>query len=171
MRALDLDFQHNPIASRPGWGLLLAGLALVAAGVVMQLDLDRRLAEVRADLDRVEQRLQARGLRQAPLSAADEKLRAASQVELRRITAQMNLPWDGLFATLEAQPRKDIALLALTPDARKGQLRITAEARDLEASDALRDVSLLNHETQAEQAEQPIRFNLVATWEVQDARP
>ncbi|MHC5349311.1 PilN domain-containing protein [Metapseudomonas furukawaii] len=181
MRALDLDFQHNPIASRPGWGLLLAGLSLVAAGVVMQLDLDRRLAEVRADLDRVEQRLQARGLRQAPLSAADEKLRAASQVELRRITAQMNLPWDGLFATLEAQPRKDIALLALTPDARKGQLRITAEARDLaamlafhrelEASDALRDVSLLNHETQAEQAEQPIRFNLVATWEVQDARP
>ncbi|MOA00151.1 hypothetical protein D3C78_1194990 [compost metagenome] len=134
-----------------------------------------------AELQRVEQQLQQRGLRQAPLSAGEEKNRAASVAEMRRVTAQMNLPWDGLFATLEGQSRKDVALLSLAPDARKGQLRITAEARnlpamlafhrELEASDALSDVSLLNHEIVAEQAERPIRFNLMATWGVKDARP
>ena len=43
--------------------------------------------------------------------------------------------------------------------------------RDLEASDALSDVSLLNHEMVTEQAERPIRFNLLASWGVKDARP
>lgn len=134
-----------------------------------------------ADLQRVEQHLHKRGLRQAPLTAGEEQARAASVAEMRRITAQMNLPWDGLFAMLEAQPRQDVALLSLAPDARKGQLRIAAEARDLpamlafhrelEASDDLSDVSLLNHEMVAEQAEHPIRFNLLASWGVKDARP
>jgi Tfp pilus assembly protein PilN len=82
---------------------------------------------------------------------------------------------------LEALPRDDIALLSLAPDARKGQLRISAEARDLEAmlafhqrleaSAELSDVSLLNHEVKVKQPERPILFNLLATWEVGDARP
>jgi hypothetical protein len=60
---------------------------------------------------------------------------------------------------LEAMPQDDVALLGLTPDARKGQVRISAEARNLEAmlqyhqrleaSDELSDVSLLNHEVLA----------------------
>ncbi|WP_137823246.1 PilN domain-containing protein [Pseudomonas sp. D(2018)] len=181
MRQIDLDFQHNPVSSVPGW-ILLGGGMLMA---VLMLGAHLRTcdeADVRsAELQRVEQQLQKRGLRQAPLSAAEEKARVASVAEMRRITAQMNLPWDGLFAMLEAQPRQDIALLSLAPDARKGQLRIAAEARDLaamlafhrelEASDALSDVSLLNHEMVTEQAERPIRFNLLANWGVKDARP
>ncbi|MNH34421.1 hypothetical protein D3C79_950170 [compost metagenome] len=82
---------------------------------------------------------------------------------------------------LEGLPQDDIALLTLTPDARKGQLRISAEARDLEAmlafhkrleaSAELRDVSLLNHEIIAKQAEHPVQFNLSAIWENGNAHP
>jgi hypothetical protein len=82
---------------------------------------------------------------------------------------------------LETLPREDIALLTLTPDARKGQVRISAEARDLEAmlafhqrleaSDELSDVSLLSHEIVVKSPEQPVQFNLSAAWEIGDANP
>ncbi|WP_271409304.1 pilus assembly protein [Pseudomonas sp. Q1-7] len=181
MRPIELDFQHSPLSSLPGWLLLGGGMLMAGVMLLAHLDLAGESAARSAELQRVEQQLHKRGLRQAPLSAGEEKARAASLAEMRRITAQMNLPWDGLFAMLEAQSRKDIALLSLAPDARKGQLRIAAEARDLpamlafhrelEESPALSDVSLLNHEIVTEQAERPIRFNLLATWDVKDARP
>ena len=120
-------------------------------------------------------------VRQAPLSKADSLAQQASLAEMRRVSAALNLPWEGLFATLEALPLKDVALLGLTPDARKRLLRISAEARNLEAmlefhqrledSDGLSDVSLLDHEVLVQVAERPIRFNLLATWEVPDGRP
>ncbi|BAN50725.1 hypothetical protein [Metapseudomonas resinovorans] len=181
MRPLELDFQRSHLSSIPGWILLGGGMLMAVLMLGAHLHTRAQVEARSAELQRVEQQLQKRGLRQAPLSAGEEKNRAASMAEMRRVTAQMNLPWDGLFATLEGQSRKDVALLSLTPDARKGQLRITAEARnlpamlafhrELEASDALSDVSLLNHEIVAEQAERPIRFNLMATWGVKDARP
>ncbi|NWL77605.1 pilus assembly protein [Pseudomonas taiwanensis] len=181
MRPIDLDFQHKPVSSIPGWLLLGGGMLMAVLMLGAHHGIGNETETRNAELQRVDQQLQKRGLRQAPLSAGEEKARAASVAELRRITAQMNLPWDGLFAMLEAQSRKDVALLSLTPDARKGQLRISAEARDLpamlafhrdlEASDALSDVSLLNHEMVTEQAERPIRFNLLANWGVKDARP
>jgi Tfp pilus assembly protein PilN len=181
MRPVDLDFQRRTLSTIPGWILLGGGMLMAAFLLGLHLHTCEEREARSAELERVEQLLQKRGLRQAPMSASEEKARAASVAEMRRITAQMNLPWDGLFAMLEAQPRKDIALLSLAPDARKGQLRIAAEARDLpamlafhrelEASDALSDVSLLNHEMVAEQAERPIRFNLLASWGGKDARP
>ena len=181
MRPIDLDFQHKPVSSVPGWILLGGGVLMALLMLGARLDIGDETDARSGELGRIERQLQDRGLRQSPLPAADEKARIANLAEMRRITAQMNLPWDGLFAMLEAQPRQDIALLALAPDARKGKLRIAAEARDLpamlafhrelEASDALSDVSLLNHELVSDQAERPVRFNLLATWEVKDARP
>ncbi len=181
MRRIDLDFQYKPRSSFLGWGLLVGGLLVGVLLVGFYLDFHNQSEARRAELQRVERQLEVRGLRQAPMSAADQQVNAASVAEMHRITAQMNLPWEGLFGMLETLPRVDVALLALTPDARKGQLRIAAEARDLaamlafhrelETSDALSDVSLLNHEIVTEEAERPVRFNLIATWEVKDVRP
>lgn len=181
MRTIELDFQHAPVSTVPGWILLGCGVLIAVLIFFAAADIRHETEARRDHLSQVELQLQSRGLRLAPLSAGEEKASAASMAEMRRITAQMNLPWDGLFVMLESQPRKDVALLALTPDARKGQVRITAEARDLsamlafhralEVSAALSDVSLLNHEIVTEQAERPIRFNLLAMWEVTDAHP
>lgn len=41
----------------------------------------------------------------------------------------------------------------------------------LEASDELSDVSLLSHEIVVKSPEQPVQFNLSATWEMGDANP
>src|SRR5262245_3724940 len=115
MRPLELDFQRSPLSSVPGWILLGGGMLMAVLMLVAHLHTRAQVEARSAELQRVEQQLQKRGLRQAPLSAGEEKNRAASVAEMRRVTAQMNLPWDGLFATLEGQSRKDVALLSLAP--------------------------------------------------------
>ncbi|CAD5108983.1 pilus assembly protein [Zestomonas carbonaria] len=181
MRALDLDFQRQRLASPPGWGLLAAGLLLAGAGLLGQAQIATATAEQERELQRLERQLRGGGVSQASLSPAENRAQEANLAEMRRVTAQMNLPWEALLSTLESQRLEDIALLSLTPDARKRQVRISAEARDLaamldfhrrlEQSAALRDVSLLNHEIVAQAKGQPIRFNLLATWVVDDAHP
>jgi Tfp pilus assembly protein PilN len=181
MRRLELDFQRRQIASPLGWGLLAAGLLVSALTLLGHLHLAELTALRAGELRHIEGLLQTGGAGLAPLSAGESRAQAASLAEMHRVSAQMNLPWAALLTTLESLQRKDIALLSLAPDARKGQLRISAEARALQAmlafhrsleqSVELRDVSLLNHEVVTQVAERPIRFNLLATWEVKDAHP
>lgn len=180
MRLIELDFQRRSIASPLGWALLAAGLLLAGVLWALQQRIDAQTARDAQELARLRPE-QGGEVRQAPLSKADSLAQQASLAEMRRVSAALNLPWNGLFATLEALPLKDVALLGLTPDARKRLLRISAEARNLEAmlefhqrledSDGLSDVSLLDHEVLVQVAERPIRFNLLATWEVPDGRP
>lgn len=180
MRPIELDFQRRSIASPLGWALLAAGLLLAGVLWTLQQRIDADWARDAEALARLQPE-QGGEVRQAPLSKAESLAQQASLAEMRRVSAALNLPWNGLFATLEALPLKDVALLGLTPDARKRLLRISAEARNLEAmlefhqrledSDGLSDVSLLDHEVLVQVAERPIRFNLLATWEVPDGRP
>ncbi|RFP98093.1 pilus assembly protein [Pseudomonas putida] len=137
--------------------------------------------EVEASVHRLEQQLGRRPATVAPLSNAASREQAERLAQMQSVSQQLQRPWQQLFAMLEAQPQDDVALLSLAPDARKGQLRITAEARNLEAmlqyhqrlegSAELSDVSLLNHEVLAAQPEHPVRFTLTATWETGHARP
>jgi len=180
MRALDLDFQRRSLASPLGWTLLAAGLLLAGLLWALQQQVAADTVRDAQELARLQQG-QGGEVRQASLSKADSLAQQASLAEMRRVSAALNLPWNGLFATLESLPLQDVALLGLTPDARKRLLRISAEARNLEAmlefhrrledSDGLSDVSLLDHEVLVQVAERPIRFNLLATWEVPDGRP
>lgn len=177
MRELQLDFQPRAIASALGWLLLLVGGVLAAAVLSTHMLLVK--AE-RIELDKLSaMQLELRG-GPANGAGASRKSRPGSEVsvaEMRRISAEMNLPWNALFNSLESMPRDDIALLSIAPDARKQQLRLTAEARNLEAMLAfhrnlestlqLRDISLLSHETLAQVPERPVRFSLSATWLVE----
>lgn len=179
MHLLDLDFQRRRRASAGGWailvlGLLCAGLAVVAAQRVAE---ETSIHE--ASVHRIERTLPGAG--RAPLSAAESKAQEAVLADMRRVVAQLNLPWNRLFTTLETVAIGDIALLTLTPDARKQQLRISAEARNLsamlefhrrlEGDTSMRDVALVNHEIGEQVPERPVRFSLIATWMANDARP
>ncbi|MCY1286611.1 hypothetical protein D9M68_150090 [compost metagenome] len=181
MRALSLDFVQRPRPAPLGWALLALGVVLALASLLTHHALAGQAAQLRAQVQAAQRELHGEGGAVASgLPAVDQRAQDAGLAEMRRISAQLRRPWERLFASLEALPRSDVALLSLAPDARKGQLRISAEARNLEAmltfhrkleeSDGLRDVSLLNHEVVSGQAERPVLFNLLATWEVQDAR-
>ncbi|MGY4494835.1 pilus assembly protein [Pseudomonas sp. TE3610] len=180
MRALTLDFQPHPRFAGLGWCLLAAAVALAAGCLVAQQQMDAQTVAQQHELHQARQQLgddNAASLK-ASLTPAQVREQEQNLAEMRKVSQQLRRPWERLFAMLEGLPRTDIALLALTPDAHKGQVRITAQARNLEAmlafhrqleaSDELSDVSLLNHEIDAEAPEHPVQFNLSATWEIND---
>ncbi len=179
MRRLELEFQ--PRRSGPlAWSLLALGSALVAGLVLLQYTLQNEQVELDS-VHSLELQLGRRPATAAPQSTAASREQAERLAQMRSVSQQLQRPWQQLFSMLEAMPQDDVALLGLTPDARKGQVRIAAEARNLEAmlqyhqrleaSDELSDVSLLNHEVLAAQPEHPVRFTLTATWETGHARP
>ncbi|PRN03290.1 pilus assembly protein [Pseudomonas sp. LLC-1] len=180
MRRLELEFQ--PRRSGPlAWSLLALGSALVAGLVLLQYTLQNEQVELEDSVHSLELQLGRRPATAAPQSTVASREQAERLAQMRSVSQQLQRPWQQLFSMLEAMPQDDVALLGLTPDARKGQVRIAAEARNLEAmlqyhqrleaSDELSDVSLLNHEVLAAQPEHPVRFTLTATWETGHARP
>ncbi|WP_439879102.1 PilN domain-containing protein [Pseudomonas prosekii] len=181
MRALTLDFQPRRRSGPLGWSLLVAGVVLAVACFLAQQHLDDQSSQQQGHLQHAQRELTGDSGSKAGLSPAETREQAQNLAEMRKVSQQLRRPWERLFAMLEGLPRDDIALLTLTPDARKGQVRISAEARDLEAmlafhqrleaSDELSDVSLLSHEIVANVAEHPVQFNLSATWEIGDANP
>jgi Tfp pilus assembly protein PilN len=181
MRPLMLDFQPRRRSSPLGWSLLAAGVVLALTCTVIQQHLSEQAEQQQGHLQTAQRVLTGDSGTKVSLTPAETREQAQNLAEMRKVSQQLRRPWERLFATLEAMPRENVALLTLTPDARKGQVRISAEARDLdamldfhrrlEASDELSDVSLLSHEIVANVPEQPVRFNLSATWEIGDANP
>ncbi|AWY43942.1 pilus assembly protein [Pseudomonas putida] len=185
MRALMLDFQPRSRSTPLGWSLLAGGVVLTLSCMVIAQHLSGETEQQQGHLQTTQRVLSgdtSTGTSsKVALTPAETREQAQNLAEMRKVSQQLRRPWERLFATLEAMPRDNIALLSLTPDARKGQVRITAEARDLEAmldfhqrleaTDELSDVSLLSHEIVTNVPEQPVRFNLSATWEIGDANP
>ncbi|AYH41983.1 PilN domain-containing protein [Azoarcus sp. DN11] len=181
MKRLQLDFRRSPPAGAGGWALLAVGAVLAGtvtwAGVHIRGEIAAQDATARQILAGL-----PGPLRDSRPAAAGGSERDGALAGMHRVQASIdNRPWQALFATLEGLASDDVALLALTPDARKHQLRITAEARDLgamldyhrklEGTPALRDVALVSHEFAEQVPGRPVRFSLVASWVTDHANP
>lgn len=179
MGRLELDF----IPPRRGplhWLPLLLGAAVLLGSLAWQQQIAEQNSRLEQQIHKGEQQLGLRARDSVALTPAQSREQAQKLAQMRHLSQQLQRPWERLFNLLERLREDDIALLSLAPDARKGQLRISAEARDLEAmlafhkrleaSDELHDVSLLNHEILVKQPEKPVLFNLSAQWESGDAR-
>jgi len=168
MRALSLDFQANASAPRAGYALAVCGGLAVVLSMAAQSMLSGKIAHVRDALAATQAERDVTAL---PNGVESE---AAALEGARAIVERLANPWDALFAELEAIPAPNVALLALTPDAQKRQVRIYAEARNLTSMAAyyralqqrarLRDVTLIEHEVQSGDPQQPVRFALTAGW-------
>lgn len=179
MRALRIDFAARRGASPAGWMLLVAGLVAAVLVLFAHRDASERVAAQEAALRDVERSLPRTASR--ALTAQETRARKASLAAAQRIEDKLNLPWGALFSTLESLADDDVALLSLAPDPRKQQLRLSAEARTLEAmlafhrrlegSDELGDVALVNHEIVENAPERPVRFDLTARWSIDRAHP
>lgn len=174
MRTLTLDYQRS---TRPGWGSwLLLGVGIVAAtgAVIHSAALSRessaweaRTAETRRYAQRGKT---AAGTEARTLEEAARDLKSANEV-----LQKLSVPWEKLFAALEATRGNKIALLTVAPDVAKAQVRIVAEAktaqdmldylRRLGSETAFSGAILLSHQIQQQNSEQPLRFSLVVNWE------
>lgn len=176
LRSDNLHFRHfsflapRPMAGWPGWALLLIGSLTFALAA-------QRWITLRDELDLAQVRLEARQdlapPERTPLPVAElTPEMEAQQKERQRIVGTLRLDWQGLFTVLEKAQNPDIALLTIQPDARRGTLLLTGEARNMASVIAyqrrlhqgLDDVVLTTHEVQEQNPHQPVRFTVTARW-------
>jgi Tfp pilus assembly protein PilN len=165
MLSRPLDFNRQSRGSRSRVWLLLGGVLIVASAIHYQ--------SLSADLKDAQEKLDRRGH-----EASLEKKKTAPVKQNPTVQAAMqglHMNWNPLFDAIEAGTRKDVALLALEPDAAKAQVRLNLEAKNRKAMQeyvqglalqkGLSQVSLIAEETQLENPLQPIRFSVTATWQ------
>lgn len=168
MRPLQLDYQRTAMPQPGAWLLLGVGVVLSVAAVLILADLKRELTVWEEQAAK-----SSSGARSGiPLRSSEATQRELKQANV--VLQQLALPWEDLFGALEAVRGEKVALLAVEPDVARGQVRIGAEAksaahmlnylRRLERDTALREVVLLNHQVQLQDAERPLRFSVVASW-------
>jgi hypothetical protein len=171
-RPLALDFRPRRRAgSWLGPIILLAGLIAAVAAAEHYRALER-------ERDALEAGMRAR-TQVKPTARAGEAAAAQAQRRdnaRRAVVRALGRPWEALLSDIEAAPAQDIALLAIEPDARRGEVRIAGEVRDaqalyryiaeLEATASLEKVGLTQHETLGEGAPAgTLRFVLIAHWQ------
>jgi Tfp pilus assembly protein PilN len=133
--------------------MVLAGLLLVRVLQGNRMDRDiAALREQRIDLDARTSRLvttrsPTKAASNTPSSGRTAKADASLTEEQRRglnaVIRQLNTPWQDLFDQLERSTPPDVALISIEPDARRGSIRLQAEAKTLE--------TLLNYAAQLQQ--------------------
>lgn len=175
MQALSLDYRAATGQTQQRVGLLVliaAIVALVLTGTYYQ-QIAGELAHVDDLVYKIDRKLHPgrTGERKVAVDVQQTNLEIKSANDVMQ---QLSLPWSKLFAALEAANNSDIALLGIEPDAKKGLVRISGEAknfaalfayvRTLQANEFLSEVFLKHHQIQMQDAEKPIRFTLDASW-------
>ena len=99
---------------------------------------------------------------------------AAALSTANQSIARLNIPWRELFQAVESAAATKVGVLVFEPDPRKNLLRLTVEGRTVGAMlacvDRLQDqpglqrVQLLHHETNAQDKNRPVRFQLELQW-------
>jgi len=171
---VQLDFLHPAgRGSRAARILLLAGVLSVIAMLAFQHQVS---TEVRARESQLEE-LRGMSRRGLPSISGREGDSAETREQIKKanlVLAQMNVPWEGLFAAIESAEDGNVALLAVQPDVRGRALMIGGEARSLPAvlsymarlqqSQRLRNLVLASHEVKIKEPGQPVEFSLLANW-------
>lgn len=173
MNKLDLDYALAPQAIRRWVWWLLASAVLAVGLAAWQYT---RLQAERAGLAlQLEARAEVKKMPAAmPVVPKDQTVLKEQVKQANAVLAELGRPWPRLFSQLEAAAGPEIALLAIRPDAAKGQLRVIGEARHLGdvleyvhrlvESGEFTDVVLEQHEVVDADPQKPVRFALGAHW-------
>ena len=114
-----------------------------------------------------------------PLAAGSQRGTADTALEIKHaneVLQQLSLPWGKLFQAIESSSGKQVALLAMEPDAEKHVVKISGEAKNIAAvldyikrlgeQEVFSSVYLQSHQIQQQDPEKPVRFALLAVWRV-----
>lgn len=166
MARLEFDFHARP----PHPGKL--GIALAIVGVASLLWAWSNLQAARATeaglaahIANLEQTLPQKKAK--PVVPAENPGQAARA----RVASQMDYSWEPAFAALAAARSSKIALVSMEASQAKSQIKLVVEARHLADAvtyiDALQQqpgvkrAALVQHEVRMEDAQKPVRFNVV----------
>jgi Tfp pilus assembly protein PilN len=173
MRALDLDFRREDRHAR--W----AGIALLAAGLAGAIAAGAQYSQLTEEFAQAEASVRQSGIAARKQTAAirpsgDLQKVALEMKRANEVAFALKLPWNDLFATVEAANTPNVALLSIESDTGKRQVKISGEAKDLEsvldylrflgAQPRLANVYLQSHQLQQQDAQHPVRFVLGTDW-------
>lgn len=166
---LRLDF--SPASQRlpfVGWILLALGAgSLVLAAIQFQSAHAARSREA-DQLQALQARVEEVGGRAKSMSRDSRDAQAAAAV-----IRDLRVPWPQLLNAFEGAANQNVALLAIEPTPAEQQVRLTAEAKDIETMldylEALKrrpltDVVLVNHQVNEKVPGSPVRFQAQAKW-------
>jgi hypothetical protein len=116
------------------------------------------------------------------VSGAEEKVRLRTEMRFaRRVIEQLDTPWLALFAAVETAYDDNVTLLGVEPEPERREVRLIAEAKDVEAmlayvrqvrqSPVLRDAWLANHQVNQQDPLRPVRFSIIARWLSPSVKP
>lgn len=173
MQRLNLDLVKLQMPVWPGMLVLVIAILGTLFSYRQYSMVNERNAAMESELAQVDiVRQQSHAARQlTTLSSAELETEGR---RAREVASLLLLPWRDLFSALESASQNNVALLAIEPDYKKHQIRITAEAKDFEIlvrylkrlSDApeLKFVRLLRYEVRENEAQHPLRFTVEASW-------
>ena len=166
MARLDFDFHARPARpGKPGIVLALAGVA--ALGWALSNLQAARAAEAGLAL----QIAALERARPRPAVTPATQTETAAQTAQTRIAAQLAYSWQPAFDALAVARSSKVALVSLDAVQAKAQLKLVAEARQLadavkfiealQQQPGIRRAALTQHEVQADDAQKPVRFNIL----------
>jgi Tfp pilus assembly protein PilN len=152
------------------------GVVALAGALLFLLATAWALQAIGSQLQQDRQALAALEAQRQPLGAGAKPTSQRKDVDAERrrawnqLAAQLNTPWSQLLDTLEGATPDGVALVSIEPDGRQGSVRLQAEARSLETllayagslrqAPLVREVRLLRHETNEQDATRPLRLTL-----------
>ncbi|TKC89490.1 hypothetical protein FAZ69_11205 [Trinickia terrae] len=172
MQIPDIDFCRRRVRTET------SGMILLCAAALLLIACGGRLWHAYAENDRAQAQAEAvqhRTLAQRhavkpPPTPAARLAEKQSQSILRELT----VPWQDLFSIVEDYPDHDVALIGIDQNPAQGQIRITAEAKNLDemiaylkylqSSVLLREAVLNAHLVENNVPGKPVRFLITAVW-------
>jgi Tfp pilus assembly protein PilN len=181
MRALSLDYRRTSHFWH--WvGIVILTLAFGGAVKLgsYYLLLSKEMTHLENLIARIEHKLHSKRI--APPTNIAQMQRLGVEVKSANdVLLKMGLPWDMLFQSMESANNDNISLLGMDPDSKKGQIKISGEAKDFDAllgyirtlqkNNFFTEVYLQHHQVQELDPDKPIRFTLDATWNDKHLRP
>lgn len=159
----------RPLETPLAYGLLFSGIAIAVALFIAMQSLNQQNAVLLSHISQLQQPVDADRRTNIKLTADQQEEMTA----VRSVIAELSMPWEPLFRTLEALNSADIKLAAMEPIPRQHKLRLTAEASAISSmllyvekmarQPIFKDVVLVTHE-QTATGMMPIRFVIEAAW-------
>lgn len=172
MPRLRIDF-----ASRRGNPVPAGVLLLVVAGMLLAVSAERLWRAQQSNeraRDVLETAVRRENVKAPRLAVSPTPQAKQAERQSRAVLRELTVPWQALLAIVEDYPGKDVALIGIDQNPVQNQIRITAEAKDLDGMVAylkyLQDSALLGqavlsaHLIENNVPGTPVRFQIAATW-------
>ena len=154
--------------------LTLGAYSLLVAGVFSMVLVAQQLATLDTNILKIKalevDTPQSKQRQKMPLTDEQVKLNRAIEESLR----QINMPWVGLFQSLERASQANVILRAIEPNASTGKLVISGATTNINNMMAylhnisqlpeLENAVITSHELDSSQGELPVNFVLEAIW-------